>query len=128
MKRLLLFLILITLNNSVKAEWVYINKTIDTFYYINPDIIKKSNNNVKMWILGDFITGRKLKNGIMNLSIIDHTEFNCTENKSRSTYQVLYTDNMGKGEKIHTFSDPGEWTSIVPQSAGETHFKFVCRK
>tara|TARA_Y100001934_G_scaffold196732_1_gene231908 strand:+ start:7721 stop:8107 length:387 start_codon:yes stop_codon:yes gene_type:complete len=128
MKRLLLFFILIALNNNAKAEWVYINKTIDTFYYINPDIIKKSNNNVKMWILGDFITGRKLKNGIMNLSIIDQTEFNCTKNKSRSTYQTLYTDNMGKGEIIHIFDDPGEWTSIVPGSAGETHFKFVCGK
>tara|TARA_B100000686_G_C16770074_1_gene964487 strand:+ start:2075 stop:2437 length:363 start_codon:yes stop_codon:yes gene_type:complete len=115
-------------NNSALAEWVYLNKTIDTFYYINPDIIKKSNKNVKMWILGDFITARKLKNGIMNLSIIDQTEFNCKENKSRSIYQTLHTDNMGKGEIIHTFDEPGEWTYIVPGSAGETHFKFVCKK
>jgi len=49
------------------AEWVYINKSIDTFYYINPETIQKSGNTIKIWTLGDFIEVRKLKNGVINL-------------------------------------------------------------
>jgi hypothetical protein len=71
MIKLLLILMLAVVSNSAMAGWVYINKSIDTFYYINPDTILKSGNTVKMWILGDFIEARKLKNGVLNLSIKD---------------------------------------------------------
>ena len=128
MKKILLILILFVVSNSAMAEWVYINKSIDTFYYINPETIQKSGNTVKMWILGDFIEARKLKNGVINSSIRDQTEYSCKERQSRSNYQVLYTENMGEGEIIHTFDQPGEWTSVIPESAGETHFEFACRK
>jgi len=115
-------------SSSTMAEWVYINKTIDTFYYINPDTIQKSGNTVKMWILGDFIEARKLKNGTINLSIKDQAEYKCKERQNRSNYQALYTENMGEGKIIHTFDQPGEWTSVIPESAGETHLEFACRK
>ena len=119
---------LFVVSNSAMAKWVYINKSIDTFYYINPETIQKSGNTVKMWILGDFIKARKLKNGVINSSIRDQAEYSCKERQSRSNYQVLYTENMGEGEIIHTFDQPGEWTSVIPESAGETHFEFACRK
>jgi len=128
MKKILLILMLFVFSNSAMAEWVYINKSIDTFYYINPEAIQKSGNTVKMWILGDFIKARELKNGVINFSIKDQAEYKCKERQNRSNYQVLYTENMGEGEIIHTFDEPGEWTSVIPESAGETHFEFACSK
>lgn len=128
MKKILLILMLFVVSNSAMAEWVYINKSIDTFYYINPETIEKSGNTVRMWILGDFIKAKKLKNGVINSSIRDQAEYSCKERQTRSIYQVLYTENMGKGEIIHTFDQPGEWRSVVSGSAGETHFEFACSK
>ena len=128
MKKILLILILFAVSNSAMAEWVYINKSIDTFYYINPETIQKSGNTVKMWILGDFIEARKLKNGVINSSIRDQAEYSCKERQSRSNYQVLYTENMGKGEIIHTFDQPGELRFVVRGSAGVSHFEFACKK
>ena len=42
MKKILLTLLLFVVSNSAMAEWVYINKSIDTFYYTNPETIQKS--------------------------------------------------------------------------------------
>ena len=75
MKKILLTLLLFVVSNSAMAEWVYINKSIDTFYYINPETIQKSGNTVKMWILGDFIKAKELKNSVINSSIRDHAEY-----------------------------------------------------
>ncbi|MDE0799088.1 MAG: hypothetical protein OSB01_06735 [Nitrosomonadaceae bacterium] len=128
MKKILLILMLFVVSNGAMAEWVYINKSFDTFYYINPETIQKSGNTVKMWILGDFIEARNLKNGVINSSIRDQAEYRCKERQNRSNYQVLYTENMGEGEIIHTFDQPGEWKSVIPESVGETHFEFACKK
>ena len=111
------------------AEWdkVFAAGSNSFDVYLNPDTIRKSSNNVKMWVLYDNKWARG-NAGKKYMSTKLQNEYNCKEERIRTIYQIHYSENMGSGEVVFTFKKPNEWTPITPDSVDEGVWKIACGK
>lgn len=64
-------------------------------------------------------------------SFITQTEINCKEEKSRTTYVVFHSGNMGEGEPVMRLvgadlGEEGQFSPLVPSTQGYYEMKGVC--
>jgi hypothetical protein len=114
------------------ADWKFYGSTENYLgYYDAQSITSPSKNIVRVWtrlvwtekgVLGwveDL--GEKCEN-------LSHTiflqEVNCAEKKLRLLSETHY-DN--KGSVIKSFSSPGEWRFIIPETVTESLYKEICK-
>ena len=107
------------------AEWVFVAETdkenFSTFY-ADPTTIRRSGNNVKMWVLDDFST-LKLDSLI---SIRSKNEYACKEKQWRVLFIAFYSEHMGGGETNLFRNERNEWEPLSPDSMAGVLLKFAC--
>ena len=128
MKKLLLFLILVVVNNSAVAEWILITENDQLILYSNPVTIIKSGNIVRMIRLTNFKTAQRI-NGKSYLSTKRQDEYDCLKQRYRIIYVNAYTENMGEGNVvIRVINKPDDWKLISSGSQGEAVWSFACEE
>jgi hypothetical protein len=126
MKKLLLFLILVVVNNSAVAEWILISENDQLILYSNPVTIIKSGNMVRMIRLTNFKTAQRI-NGKSYLSTKRQDEYDCLKQRYRIIYVNAYTENMGEGKVvIRVINKPDDWKLISSGSQGEAVWSIAC--
>jgi len=124
MKKLLLILLLAVVSSNAMAERVEFAGTDEgTIFYGDPATIRKSGNNVKMWILKDFGT-LQLDSFI---SAKEKGEYDCKEKQWRVLFSALYSENMGRGETVSILNVSMDWEPVPPDSVVEAMLEFACR-
>jgi hypothetical protein len=126
MKKLLLIFILVIVSNSAVAEWVFVAETdkenFSTFY-ADPTTIRRSGNNVKMWVLDDFST-LKLDSLI---SIRSKNEYACKEKQWRVLFIAFYSEHMGGGGTVLVYSEPeARWQQHLTGSVANIVLEYAC--
>ena len=128
MKELLLFFILVIVNNSAVAEWILIGESDHHILYSNPATIVKSGNIVKMLRLSNFKTVQKI-NSTYYLSTKRQDEYDCLKERYRIVYVNAYTENMGEGSVvIRVINKSEDWKIVSSGSQSEAVWKFACEE
>jgi tetratricopeptide (TPR) repeat protein len=115
-------------SNNANSEWFAVSSDKNQTAYANPSTVRRNGEIVKMWDLFDF---KKLRTKDMTKykSFKVQTEYDCTENRSRSLSTTWHSDNMGSGNAVFTYDTPSEeWSPIAPGSVGEILWTVACFK
>lgn len=131
MKKLLLLLILSVMSSNAIAEWIEVDTSnrIGLTAYADPATIIRSGNKVEMWVLYDYKTvqtnARK-----PYISIRGQWRYDCKEEKEQPVYEILLSENMGRGEVIGKaiYDASVKWMSVTPESVGMAFWKLACGK
>lgn len=100
------------------AEWVEIGSDSDeTIIYGDPKTIGKSGNIVEMWTLVDHKT-RRGGGSEPNMSKKSQYVFDCKEEQCRGLYNILFSENMGKGHLVERKKIEKTVVSNFPNSVG----------
>lgn len=130
MKRLLLMLPLVLLNNALaNAEWmpVYEINQMATTVSVDPDTIQRRGNLAELWILYDSKITQAGRGGPLR-STKAQGEFNCEAGQSRVVAVLDFSGNEGAGKVVYRDSGEQEWAPVVPNSLGLTLWKVACNK
>ena len=130
MHKTILIMLLAVVSSSAMAEWVVIGTDEKTTYYVYSSSIRKSGNKVKMWVLFDYRMVRNDNPYILSKSAKSQQEYDCKEEKSRVLFYSHYTENMGQGDSrtVEKRILPADWDPIMPESMGESFWKYACGK
>ena len=132
MRKINVMLLLVALNGSAMAEWTKVTEEKDgsAVYYSEASTIRKSADGLTtVWELNDL----KEQDANRSKSTKIHAEYDCVNEQFRVLSVIVYSQNMGSGEVIVTFSPPDtEYQPIPPDSAEAaqtyTMLKFACGK
>jgi hypothetical protein len=130
MSKSVLFILLAISSNGLKAEWVKINTNDNLTTYVDPASISKLENIVKMWGMVDLKEAKKEELGKSFLSAKSLQEYDCKEEQVRKITLSFYSENMGAGEIVHTYTEPDKWkwTPVTHGAIAETMWKTACGK
>tara|TARA_Y100001936_G_C16086569_1_gene682185 strand:- start:2367 stop:2762 length:396 start_codon:yes stop_codon:yes gene_type:complete len=131
MKNLLLVLVLFVISTHVIAEWdkVDTSNKIGLTAYADPSTIIKSGAKVEMWVLYDYKTAQ-INARKPYLSIRGQWRYDCQGIKEQPAYEILLSENMGRGEVIGKtiYDESMKWIPIVPNSVGMAFWKLACNR
>ena len=111
MKRLILALVVILISTNIlhatKFNWTDGIKTKDGYseFYIDKKSIKKIDNYVYYWSLGNYLKYEEGENTDIK-SVIVFNRIDCNDMGYQIIIMSVYGDNMGKGEIFNHFIDP----------------------
>ena len=133
MKSIILTLFLVTLSSPIcLGEWIEVatNEDGDTYYVDFDRIIvaaslgmaRDHDGYVYWWHLIDLV---EPLDGSM--SVKAYRQGDCDEFRYKSSNVSFYSEAMGEGDMIETFSEPDkDWTYPSLESIGELELKNVC--
>ena len=126
---ILLIMVLVLSGGPAYAEWEKIGSGEDGGFvvYVDLDSVRRKGNVVKIWRLFDLKTTKTWR-GISYLSSKGFDEFDCTDEQSRILASYLYASQMGRGQILHSDSNPGKWEPIMPGSVDQVLWKVACGK
>ena len=131
MYKTILMLLLAVVSNSAVAKWVEVDtsRRVGLTTYADPNTIRKSGNKVEMWVLYDYKTARTNARKPY-MPIRGQWRYDCKEEQQQPIYEILLSENMGKGEVIGKaiFKESVKWLPILPASIGMVYWKFACGK
>ncbi len=125
MRKAGLMMLLAIMSNSAVAKLVEIGSDESITIYADLSTIRRVANKVTMWEVGDFKMANK-SGGKSFISMRKQQEYDCKENKIRTLHITLYSDNMGRGEAIHTGNKPRDWEPVAPNSYGDFLLRTAC--
>ena len=128
LQKTILMMLLALASGGAEAEWVVVGSNEKYTAYADPDTIRRSTDNVKMWDLLDFKTVGKLSSGGEFMSMKTQVEYDCKEERWRTHYLSWHSKNMGAGEIVNYIADLGKWQPVPPGSVTESIAKFACGK
>jgi len=127
-------LILLILSCSVglaQAEWRELD-TISTYggftIYGDPTTLRLDTEKrlAKMWVLYDFKTVQKSSKGAY-LSMKELWQFNCKEERYRSSTASYFSDHMAHGNLVFNQLTEGSWISVPPGTISAGLAELACR-
>jgi hypothetical protein len=132
-KKLLAIVVLGLLwSGNAYAEWTFAFSTgnvyTSDFYYDKKTKVKKVGGNTFFWLLQDITnpTSDTIKKG--QKSKAHHTEVDCRLKRFRWIQIIIYSEQMGKGKVMNSFSyNDDDWSSVPPGSERYDFFdKKIC--
>ena len=126
MRKVILLVVLVIGSNSAFARWVEIGSNDALISYANPATIRKSGSKVKMWSVFDYKTAQGSDRPYISAKALD--EYDCKEEQTRTLSLSLHSENMGNGDVVSVITDTSQWMPVSPDSIGEIHWKFACKK
>jgi hypothetical protein len=125
MKKLLIIFLLLT-TSSTWAAWTLVSSNADSgdTFYIDVETIRKDGNLRKVWELMDL---RQPSNGGAKSRRV-RTEYDCKEERTRVLSLDVFSENMGKGKVLASFTEIEKWADIPPGTVSENLLKAVCKK
>jgi len=131
MKKLLLVLMLSFMSSSAIAKWTEVDtsKRIGLTAYADPATIVRSKNKVEMWVLYDYKTVQT-NTRKPYISIRGQWRYDCKEKKEQPIYEILLSENMGRGKVIgkSIYDESVKWIPVAPESVGMAFWKLACGK
>jgi hypothetical protein len=105
------------------GEWKKLaENTNGDIIYIDFERIKQEGGYVYWWHLIDLVEPLE-----GSMSVKAYRQGDCNEFCYKSSNVSFYSEPMGEGDMIETFSEPDEdWTYPSPESGGELELKNVC--
>lgn len=129
MRKVILMMLLAIVSSNAAAEWVLVGSSKDGMtVYADTNRILKAGNKIKMWRLFDFNSTQKANGVSAYMSNMGLDEYDCKEILSRTIAFYFYSDNMGHGEVVYSNTDTNKLNPVLPDSIGETLWKFACKK
>jgi len=132
------------INYNTRAEWTKVIEVEDNFSgYADLSSVYESENKVRIWFLGDFITPQEtvflMPQGSNEfLYNLDKTylsektlsEFDCKSKTMRELANLTFSNNMGEGKLIAANFDNNlaSWGTINSDSIGKILWELVCRR
>jgi hypothetical protein len=130
MKRLL-FVVLMTFCSLSWAEWEITGRTKKGTFYYDKSTIRIESPIAKMWAMMDFSEELTNSSGERSKSQKVFRVANCKEQTVTTNSIIQFSDSMGEGNVVSTYTiKEGEWTwqPISPGSIAETEWKIMCGK
>lgn len=124
----LLMLLLAAMSTGAMAEWVRVGSNIDTTMYADLSTIRRSGDTAKLWSLDDYKSPESVKGIPPYLSRKSQTEFDCKEERSRTLYFSVHSENMSAGNSIYAGEGFMKWRPVSPGSADEILWEVACGK
>ena len=122
--RLVLCLLLTLAAAPAWAEWVKVAETDVIITYIDPATIRKDGNLRKVWTIQDL--KQRHKDGEMSRRALD--QHDCKEGRYRTLSISEHSDPMGRGKMLSSYSEPGKWNDIPPETVAQEIMRIVCAK
>jgi len=98
-----------------------------TRVYVDRSTLLSKGDLMTMWILYDFRSMRTVA-GKSYLFTKTQGEYDCAQRRHRTLVDTGFSSIMGLGAVVYNESSSREWASILPQSLGQTLWKFACGK
>lgn len=128
MKRLLLITLLLLSSGPAYGEWVSLGESEEEItVYVDPDTIRGKGNLVKMWHLFDLKTIQTYR-GSSFVSIKAQRQYDCLEERSRLLREIGFSNKMGRGNVVYSFSITKEWKPVAPASNNLLLWGIACGK
>lgn len=131
-----MFLALISSNAT--AVWTKIVDARDTTegpnqgslysIYTDVDTMRNTNDLIKVWELYDYRKAQWGQGIEPYLSLKVRTEYDCSEERSRTHYVSLFSGNMGKGNRGGEKEYVHNWELLEPDTVGKKLWEFSCGK
>ena len=115
-----------TASFGAMAEWTEVNRSAKRTTYVDLNTIRRSGHMAKIWTLDDENFPRASRSGATYLSSRVRNEYDCRDERARMSDLSAHTERMAKGSTVFSYSEGGEWSSVVPDSIGEAIFKIAC--
>ena len=132
-------MLLALMSSNATAVWTKIVDAKDTTtggpnhgslysVYTDVDTMRNTNDLIKVWELYDYQTAQWGQGIEPYLSLKVHTEYDCSEGRSRTHYVAFFSGNMGKGNRDGEKEYVHNWELLEPDTVGERLWKFSCGK
>ena len=118
---------LMLVSGQAAADWVFLDWTPSYSAYADPTTVRQSGERVRMWTLTDYRSVQTY-DGSAYLSNKAEFEHDCQAGRVRMLAFSLYSEAKGSGKVVHSDVHPGKWQQIVPDTIGQTMWKFACVK
>jgi hypothetical protein len=129
MKKTILTLALTTIGAGANADWIKFTDTEDGSVYFDPSTIRRSDDYVVMWQMQNLKKPQPIDKTTF-LSFKDRTEYDCANERSRTSSVTFYSKRMGLGMPVGSMNDStaDSWKDVVPGTSGETLLRIACDK
>ena len=104
------------------AEWTKTGAVLGNNYYLDFSRIRKVDGYVYFWVLADYLK----PNNAGSLSVKAYYQGDCKLFRMKIMSASFYKEPMGYGAGRTLSPSKDEWTYPAPNSADETHLKYVC--
>lgn len=125
MRKAILMMLLVGVSSSAAAEWVVVDTSKTDVLYTDPATIRKVGNRVTMWSLIDFKTIQS-DQGIRFMSSKTQYEYYCKKERARVLFFSWHAGNMGGGQIVYSYDEPGKWRPLPPGGATEMLWEVAC--
>jgi hypothetical protein len=123
MKKIIgLFLIFFSVNGYCQWELSSTSRDGLISTYIDFKRIKKIGPNLRVWTLIDL---KQSSNEVMSYLALD--DWNCSEGKRKSIQISTYSNNMARGNPLHTTEGDGKWVYLTPGSMQDEIYSKICK-
>lgn len=138
MYKIIWMMFLVLMSSNVAAVWTKIVEAKDTTegpnqgsqysVYIDVDSMRNTDDLIKVWELYDYRSAQWGQGIEPYLSLKVRTEYDCSEERSRTHYVALFSGNMGKGNRGGEKEYVHKWEALELDTIGEKLWKFSCGK
>ena len=116
-------MLLLIVAAPARAEWVKVDVSEDSSFYIDPATIRRDGEMVAVWQLQDL---KQSRSGVMSLRVL--SEDACKEKRFRVLAVSGYSGSMLSGDVISSPTPSGKWDHIPADTVGATILRLVCAK
>lgn len=115
-------LVIFLLSGNAIADWTKVNSDSVATDYIDVESVRKTDYGVSMWIRSDFKEPALLPSGKSYSSILNLTEYDCSNRR----YRNLATNTYNGKVPVTLDNNVGEWKYTTPDSYGAEIAKRAC--
>lgn len=123
MRRLLLAMLIATVNAPAWADWVrYQSSDSGTIHYYDPSTVRKSGNLVRVWGMQSYsieIAGAWSRRA--------YQEYDCKEIRSRLLQVEAFSGRMGSGDMLGPATGVDRWEFVAPGTVSDALLQIVCK-
>jgi hypothetical protein len=117
---------------STSTAWVSVSiNTAGDDFYADPSSKERTGNNVKMWVLRDFVKPKTLTSGKSYQSERVYYGYDCAQKTTQTLKLYGFSGKMMSGEVVISLDPPSNVpithkNNIIPGTSGEIILKFAC--
>jgi len=118
---------------STPTAWVSVSiNTAGDDFYADPTSKERNGNDVKMWVLRDYVKPKTLPSGKSYQSERVYFEYDCAHKSTQTLKLYGFSGKMASGEVVISLDTPSnvpvtQKTNIIPGTSGEIILNFACK-
>jgi hypothetical protein len=127
MTRTMAFTLLLLAAGRACAAWQPVDQNAASTTYADSATMTRNGDLSQMWWLVDYSSFQRMVE-VGYYSQKTHSEFDCSQRRTRTLTLSLRKEHMGEGEAIYTDDSPHEWEAVDADSVGEKLWRVACGK